>query len=281
MSKVWDKVQRGRERLPEEGVGMYGIVISRKDPVAQNALPILLEKGFSKLEDGIFQKDDVLLVERENDVLHLEELDVIANKWELDYFVVVSRHKAERGIKTLTVHPTGNFGEAKYGGRDRELGMAYANGMQRIFIELLNRNPGDYQVSLEVTHHGPTEFNTPLMFVEIGSTEKEWQDLEAVEALVMSVLEGGKRKKKSEVAIGFGGGHYAPKFTPLEETVAFGHMCPKYNADKLDLEMVKQMVERTSDGVDFALIDEKGLKGQQRVLVKGWLDELGVEHQMI
>ncbi len=260
---------------------MYGIIISKKDPVAVNALPMFLEKGFEKVKEGVFHKNDVYLIEREQDVLYLEGLDEVAKEFGLDYLVIVSRHSSAKQIKSLSVHPTGNFGEAKYGGRDKELSYTFANGMQRVFVELLNRNPGDYQVTLEVTHHGPTQYETPMFFAEVGSTDTEWNDLEAVEALVMSILEGGKRKKKSEVAIGFGGGHYAPKFTPLEETVAFGHICPKYNADNLSEEMIEQMIRKVSDGVDFAMIDEKGLKGQQRTLVKGWLDKLGIEYQII
>ncbi len=260
---------------------MYGIIVSKADRVGQNALPVFLERGFKKLEENVWKKDSVYLIEKEEDVLYLENLDEYAERLGLEYFVIVSRHKAAKGIKTLSVHPTGNFGDAKYGGNPRELGMTFANGMQRIWLEMQNRNPGDYQVTLEVTHHGPTHYKTPLLFAEVGSTEAEWNDLEAVEALVQSILEGGKRKHKSEVAIGFGGGHYAPKFNPLEETIAFSHMCPKYNIHNLDEEMIQQMIEKTWDGVDFAVIDEKGVRGQDRVNIKSWLDELGIEHQVI
>ncbi len=260
---------------------MYGVVVSKKDPVGMNALPILLDKGFKKEGEGIFKKNDVLLIEREEDVLYLKNLDDIATVYNLDYLVIISRHSSTKQMKTLSVHPTGNFGEAKYGGNSKELSYTFANGMQRVFIELMNNNPGDYSVTLEATHHGPTQYKTPMFFAEVGSTEKEWNDMEAVEVLVNAILEGGKRKKKSGVAIGFGGGHYGPKFTPLEETIAFGHICPKYNADKLDEEMIEQMMMKVSDGVDFAMIDEKGLKGQQRTQVKGWLEKIGIEYQII
>ncbi len=259
----------------------YGIILSKKDPVARTALLIFLEQKFKKVDDGVFEKDGVYLIEREEDVLYLEGLDDVSDRFGLEYLVVVSRHSSAKQIRSLSVHPTGNFGTAKYGGRDKELSYTFANGMHRVFIELLNRNPGDYQVTLEVTHHGPTQFKTPLFFAEVGSTEKEWTDPDAVEALVRSILEGNKRKKKTEVAVGFGGGHYAPKFTPLEETIAFGHICAKYNAGYLDESMVSQMIQKVWDGVDFAVIDEKGLKGQQRRDVKEWLNYLGVEYQVV
>ncbi len=259
---------------------MIGIIVSKADVVGRNALPILLDKGF-KPEDRFLIKNDVVVIEKDEDVLYISGLDEIAEEMAIDYFIVISRHKAERGIKTLSVHPTGNFGDARYGGRERELQMTFANGMRNVFLEMLSRQPSEYTVTLEVTHHGPTEFKTPMFFAEVGSTENEWNDLNAVTVLVESILAGVNRKKKAEVAIGFGGGHYAPKFTPMEENIAFSHICPKYNADKLDLELVRQMVEKTSDGVDLAMIDEKGLKGKQRVMIKGLLEEIGIEFEKV
>ena len=36
-----------------------------------------------------------------------------------------------------------------------------------------------YDVTLEVTHHGPTELSVPSLYAEIGSTEIQWKDPEA------------------------------------------------------------------------------------------------------
>jgi D-tyrosyl-tRNA(Tyr) deacylase len=49
----------------------------------------------------------------------------------------------------------------------------------------------------------------------------------------------------------------------LERDKAFGHICPKYAIDLLDEKLLNQMIERTVDGVDHAVLD-KGLKGYQR-----------------
>ena len=259
----------------------FGIVLSKKDVVAMNALPILVDMGFNKNDTGFLEKDGAIISQEDNDVLYLENIDKIATENALDYVVVISRHSGAKGIKTLSVHATGNFGEAKYGGNPRELSVAYAQGMHNTFVEMLKWNPGDYQVTLEVTHHGPTHFETPMFFAEVGPSEKEWNDIDAVEALVRSIMEGSKRKHKTDTAIGFGGGHYAPKFSKIEETIAFGHICPKYNSQNLDEEMVAQMAEKTFGGVDFAVLDEKGLRGQERVNIKSWLSNLGIEFQVL
>ena len=135
----------------------------------------------------------------------------------------------------------------------------------------------DYAVSLEVTHHGPTGFRTPLVWAELGSTEKQWGDKEAAAFLVGCIEKGSKRKDNAETVIGFGGGHYAPKFSLLEEKVAFGHMCPKYACDLLGRGLIEQMVEK-SGGVDYAVLDDKGLKGSQKATIRQVLDEIGVEY---
>ena len=47
------------------------------------------------------------------------------------------------------------------------------------FIKEINNNRSsvlDYEITIEATHHGPTSLKKPLLFIEIGSTEKQWAD---------------------------------------------------------------------------------------------------------
>ena len=60
------------------------------------------------------------------------------------------------------------------------------------------------------------------------------------------------------------------------EEVAFSHICAKYALDSLDKGLVAQMAEKTADGVGFAVLDEKGMKGRHRAMVKSALDALGI-----
>ncbi|HID09251.1 TPA: D-tyrosyl-tRNA(Tyr) deacylase, partial [Candidatus Micrarchaeota archaeon] len=102
-----------------------------------------------------------------------------------------------------------------------------------------------FSVSYEVTHHGPT-LDAPVMFVEVGSTPEQWQNEEAV-AVVAEAIVASLKPENADTAVGFGGGHYAPRFSQiaLKKNIAFGHMLPRYAFDFADEEMIRQAVERT------------------------------------
>ena len=235
---------------------MIGIIASRKDLAAKS-----MEKFFTRHVDWI-----------DEDIIHAKGIDALG----YDFVVMASRHKAKSGKPTLTVHPNGNFGDAEYGGAPKTLQATAPQLMRNIYLELKECGL-DYDVSLEATHHGPTGFETPLVWAEIGSTEEQWADKEAAEFLVRCMEKGIERNDTVETVIGFGGGHYAPKFSVMEMDIAFGHMCPKYACDMLDKGLIEQMVEKSGE-VDYAVLDEKGLKGRHKTLIKTVLDDLGVEH---
>ncbi|MCK4328195.1 MAG: hypothetical protein KAW41_07075 [Candidatus Diapherotrites archaeon] len=260
---------------------MIGIVASEKDIAGMSMLESLKARGFEDTFEEwagtpVLGKGDLRAATIPQDIIHAESMDGLAELFDLEFLVFASRHRSQAGTPSLTVHSTGNFGKAEFGGREKELQATLANAKHNVYLELRECTL-DYEVALEVTHHGPTGFRTPLFFVEIGSSEKQWRDKEAAEFVVDCILAGLESNKKHQHAIGFGGGHYAPRFSEMEE-VAFGHICPKYAADLLDDGLVKQMVEKTVDRVDCAVIDEKGLKGRQKLVIKKALDGLGVEY---
>ena len=243
---------------------MIGMVVSEQDIAGKNMLNSFETRDYdnSKYELKVIPQD----------IIYPEKID----DWGFEFCVFASRHRSRAGTPSLTVHSTGNFGKADYGGEERTLQNTLANAKHNIYQELRECSL-DYEVTLEVTHHGPTNFETPLFFVEIGSSETQWRDEEAAEFVVDCILSGLQSKKKHQTAIGFGGGHYAPKFSEME-SVAFSHICPKYAADDLTEDLIKQMIDKTADGVDFAVLDEKGLKGRHKVLIKRVLDGLELEY---
>jgi D-aminoacyl-tRNA deacylase len=108
------------------------------------------------------------------------------------------------------------------------------------------------------------------MFAEVGSSEKEWKDLKACElvANVMTVL-SKETPPKMDVAVGFGGPHYAPRFTKkvLEGNFAVGHICPGHHVDSLTEEVILQAINKTTPKPDFVALEWKGLKGYQRAKI--------------
>ncbi|MGQ9679997.1 MAG: D-aminoacyl-tRNA deacylase [Candidatus Bathyarchaeia archaeon] len=270
-------------------MGNIGITLSLSDPAGVNILKALREEGFEEFgSESILRRGsiylfvvDPLIVPEEKYKVPSEpkpypaDFDALAKRYNIAFYIVASRHWSESGKPCLTVHSTGNFGKAMYGGRDRELQKTVANPMRNVFLELTEDPPKGYEVSLEATHHSPTEFETPMFFAELGSSKRQWEDEEAAIYLAKSILKGVEAKGRATVAIGFGGGHYCPTFTVMERDIAFGHIAAKYAIDLLTEDLIKQMAYKTVDGVDVAVIDE-GLKGFQRKKVEVTLKKLGI-----
>ena len=270
-------------------MGSPAITISLADPAGVTVLQVFRDMGFTETDmEGVLKLGDIhlvtvvpLTVPEEKYKIPDEpkpypyDFDGLAQVLDIDYYVIASRHWAASGKPSLTLHPTGNFGKAMYGGRNHELQRTLANPMRNIYIELLEKPPKGLSVSLEATHHSPTEFHTPMFFAEIGSRLDQWQNENYCKYLAEAILEGVKSRESAPVAIGFGGGHYCPTFSVLEKETAFGHIAAKYALDDLSDSLISQMVVRTMDGVEFAVFD-KGLKGHHRKKIKVALKKLDV-----
>ena len=264
-----------------------GITLSLSDPAGVTMLSIFIERGFKETEKHhIYKKDDKVLIALEPFIVPEErfkvpetprpyptDYDHLAEEYNLEYIAVASRHWAESGKPSLTAHPTGNFGKAMYGGRHHELQFTAPNPMRNIYMHLLDAPPEGFQVSLEATHHSPTEFNVPMFFVEIGSREDKWRDVDVCNYLVDCILKGMDEKEQKPTAIGFGGGHYCPKFSEKMRDYAMGHMAARYAIDLLTDELVKQMIEKSMNP-ETALVD--GLKGRQKRKIESLLEKTGL-----
>ena len=193
-----------------------------------------------------------------------------------DTIIVLSRHKSETALPTLTAHPVGNFGNAAFGGRDFTVCPA-APAMMGACMRYLSRNSGSssaYRISLEVTHHGPY-VETPLMFIEIGSDEARWNDREAAVWIANTVMNAERREYP--VVVGIGGGHYAPRFTDilLTKKVNFSHMIPEYAIPELKIETLEGVLSKPKP--DFVYVHEKGLKKENLRKIQGMLDNFDIK----
>jgi D-aminoacyl-tRNA deacylase len=115
-----------------------------------------------------------------------------------------------------------------------------------------------------------------VLYIEIGSTEEEWQNPKAAEAVSQAVVAVAQRYQESNpVVFGVGGPHYCPAFTRLcaETPYAVSHILPKY--------FIKHAIERTSTPPSYAALDWKGMKGPQRDQVIQIVSELGLETKKV
>ncbi len=188
----------------------------------------------------------------------------IVRKTGIDFekIIVASKHRSESGIKSLTVHPIGNYSKADLGGREKTLVNVPSRAMTGALLKLNELNTlKNFSVNFEVTHHGPY-IDKPVFFIEIGSKEEEWMNPVAGEIIARTILEYSETN--DPVAIGMGGGHYAPRFTKLalNKKISFGHMAPKYALDFIDLDTILQMEKKS--GAKYVIMEKKDLSSSQR-----------------
>lgn len=241
-------------------------------------LELVPESGFSAAQesmDGKFRLVDIEEIHVFQDGLDrkLEAAGLPAS-----LIIFASKHRSKEEINSLTVHCTGNpSGEAKLGGHPKELAVSSPAAMKSILKEMkrLVKEKGlKYDVTLEVTHHGPTELSVPSIYAEIGSTETQWKDPEAGEVASKAIL--AVSLEKVPAAVGFGGGHYAMRQTGLllETEISFGHNFPKYQLEFVDEALVRQAVEKS--GAEFAYFDRKSMKSEDRNRISEILEKLGL-----
>lgn len=190
--------------------------------------------------------------------------------------IFLSSHSSKAEIKSLTVHPTGNFSDAVLGGREKTLAMSSPSTMTPALRTLFESYGGDgFEVTLESTHHGPY-LEIPNYYIEIGTTEKQWKDAEALEAVRRAVFTAPDEAAKSFV--GVGGGHYMPKITKyaLENRVNVGHLISKHDHDSITLDQMIEAVDKTPDCRGF-IMDRKGSRGPVRAMISQIADDRGME----
>ncbi len=255
----------------------FCIVVSEIDPASVNIKESLLKHYSFIQRDRFLEHGNISMLTMPMDSIECEDID---HGIDADFFIFPARHESKKGTPSLCVHAPGNWGEADYGGKKGMLCIAPACLMKTALLELHKRAAGTrFDVMPEATHHGPF-LGKPCMFIEIGSRVEEWKDPEAggiVADTIVTTVEKGIVKSKT--ALGIGGLHHAPKFSRLilSESIAFGHICPKYNLENLSEEMLMQAIERTYENVDHVYLDWKGL-GQEKSRILELLKNLHIEY---
>jgi len=189
-------------------------------------------------------------------------LDGSSLTFRAEFIIFLSRHASVDLRPILTVHVTGNFGSAEYGGTPNTLTPAATVMMHAILNRLNVEKPPGFEISYEATHHGPTWIPLPSCFVEVGSTEKQWHDLSAAAAVARAVVFAVPDYTIIPLA-GFGGTHYAKRQTEITLTTrgAFGHIMPTRDLCHLTDAMFSDIVARS--GAMAVYIDRKAISKKE------------------
>jgi D-aminoacyl-tRNA deacylase len=275
------------------------IISSTEDPASTNIKNSLLEQTTWE-EHGTFYNtpvfrhtsmNNLVIVTIPDKKIRHENIDTeIYEQLHIEPKIALflSRHRSKMGEPTLTVHPIGNYGDAKFGGKPKTL-IPAAPRMMTHLLRLIKKNlqPTDlkYQVCYEVTHHGPF-LKIPTLFVEVGSTEIQWQQKEPASLIASSLLELLAKYHYEEeypndipVLLGIGGGHYAPRFTEvaLAKKIAFGHMIPTYQIEggNIDDEILEKTIQATPN-IKGVYLHKKELKKSQVTQYRNWFENKGL-----
>ena len=254
--------------------------------------PLFEFKGFSgKSEESLnFNADQIYLGLTKESLIFLNDLNLGKSALNPDLIIFASRHRSEAQRPAFLAHLTGNWSsKAEFGGNPRELSLASALLFKAGFLSLLENSKictvlANFSTDIEVTHHGPTTLEKPLIFMELGSTKEEWSIDEAGEVVANSIINAiykcldFKKKKDQYIGLGFGGTHYAPNFQRLviNSNVAMSFICPKYYIQELNRDLIAQMIENNLESVDYFIIDWKGTNSEDKKHLVPLLEEFDI-----
>ena len=258
------------------------IIASSKDPAGINIRNNLIQLfNFESIDENfdnnaVFQFNEIQnkkikLYLINDDLIFAENID---KKISADFFIFASKHRSKENKPSFTVHPIGNWDKSEFGGQEKKLCLSSAVLIKNLYLSLMQNSHflqenANIEVSLEVTHHGPY-VEKPAVFIEIGSTEREWNEKingEIIAKTIMKALEN--ENKNYRIAVGIGGPHYCSNFNKiiLKTDIAISHICPKYLLEQLGEDLIKQSIEKTVEKVDFGLLDWKGLGAEKQRII--------------
>ena len=251
------------------------LVAYRDDPAGCNMAESIAAD--MTLDDGIYTNKWFDLAIIPTPVISADWLET---KYDYDGYIFLSKHAATSDVLSLTCHSTGNFADANAGGNSKQIAVPHPSFQKEYFKNLWNMREqfSKFQITLEATHHGPTALSKPVLFVEIGTTKKEWNDVtlcSKIADIVQSTLKNPIPITK--MGICFGGNHYPKKFTKqiLESEYSLGTIIPKHALELLDETLLKHIIHQNKDAT-VAFLDWSGL-GTQKQRINDMLTTTNLE----
>lgn len=262
----------------------FAVIVSTKDPAGMNIKDNLLNLfSFKKTNErydnhGIFVLDKIKLCTTDTDSVCCENIDKNINA---DVFIFATKHQSASGVHSLSVHSPGNWGKAEFGGKDRHICVAPADYLMAALLKLKEFKESEnisYEIIEECTHHGPY-LEKPVMFIEIGSNLESWQNKKAGSIIAKTIYYiCTENIEKRKIILGIGGIHHTPVLTSyaIKNNLAISHVCPKYNLQNLDEQMVSQAM--TKPNVDLVILDWKGM-GNQKDRILSLLEKMNIKFE--
>lgn len=234
------------------------LVFSSVDPASKSMYAAFLTRAA-----GIAEGVSAAVVEKEP--VHVVTSDVP----QASLYIFMSRHVGKQPC--ITVHSVGNPNDQNLlGGSPGTLGFTFSPFILSFLTCASESAP--IQVVMEVTHHGPTDFSSPVVFVEVGGTASEWGDAALTGYVVERVIESLKRPVDRFTPVAaFGGPHYATLFTrhSLRDGYAVGHIISKYAFERgVSKEVLTEAVERSVPRPTALLADWDGLRSEEKKRVE-------------
>ena len=253
--------------------GSILIVSSRRDSASANIARALITKNGFEQGPGhgieTYSKDNIRLVMLEKLGIYAEPSDIPVD---VSKVIFVSKHVSSSGRPALTVHATGNLTkEAKFGGNAEEVSYVDPSIIRRTLRALkagVSQAGVQIDITMEATHHGPTNLSMPVCFVEIGSGEEEWTDPVLGEIAANAVMAAATKVEETPpIAVGFGGTHYSAKHTRIcmEGNYAIGHLVSSHSFDGgVSERVITDTFSKTTGSCNTAIVDWKGLHSNDR-----------------
>lgn len=263
---------------------LFTLITSEIDPASKTMMKYLQEdRKFKEIKNCYLTSslyDNISMCISPHQLLFSDSIDARCN--ETDVLIFLSRHQSKSKIPSLTCHFPGNYCTNPLGGNKFELGIAYPSLQKNYLLKIfqLREKVPLCDITIETTHHGPTSIKKPVMFVEIGSSEDQWINIENASFVCDSLLDTLTKKicPAKDVAIGLGGNHYGSKFNEviLNTEYGIGHIANKYNLFTINKDMLNQMISKCYEKVTHIIIDQKGL-GNEKQRIMNLLKDIELE----
>ena len=253
--------------------------------------PLYYFEGFldNNERNNFLSSNQIFLGLTAEPLIFLNNLGVDQSHINPNILIFASRHTSKTARPAILIHTTGNWSEdITFGGNSNELSCTSAllqkAGYNSLKQNLEMRNLKDFRFDMEVTHHGPTNLEVPLIYMELGSSKNEWLIKEAGMLVGDAILDTVfkylqyRGEDNIKIGLGFGGTHYAPNFNKIMTLpdIALSFICPKYYIQNLNKALVTQMIENTSEAIDYFIIDWKGTNSEDKKHLISLLDKFAI-----